>query len=137
MHGVPFFSRPGAIGMPLDAGAVQAHGLPPDLDHPRPLPMREPAVQNPVLRPPVQARVDGVAVAEGLRPAAPLAAVLGHVENGVEYRQVREADMAPRPRQQRGHALVLCPCQFHGLFPRTVPVENHGHRVYHVWKKLC
>ncbi len=123
--------------MPLDAGAVQAHGLPPDPDHPLPLPMREHAVQNPVLRPPVPARVDGGPVAEGLRQAAPLAAVLGHVENGVEYRQGREADLAPRPRPQRGNALVLCPCKFHCRFFRNVPVENHGHRVYHVWKKLC
>ncbi len=123
--------------MPLAAGAVQAHGLHPDPDHPRPLPMREHAVQNPVLRPPVPARVDGVPVAEVLRQAAPLAAMLGHVENGVEYRQVREADMAPLPRPQRGNALVLCPCKFPCLFLRTVPVDNHGHRVYHVWKKLC
>ncbi len=77
------------------------------------------AVQNAVLRPPVHARVDGVPVSEVLRQTAPLAAVLGHVENGIEDLQVREADIAPLPQQQWHNALILYPDEFH------LPVPPH------------
>ena len=114
-----FFSSPCTVGMYLHAGAVEAQGLDPDPDHLLPLQGLEHAVQNAVLRPPVHARVDSVPVSEVLRQATPLAAVLGHLQNGVEYLQVREADIAPLPRQQRRNELVLYPGEFH------LPVPPH------------
>jgi len=113
MHWTPFLLAPPYRRDAPYAGAVEARGLDPDPDHLLPLQMPEHAVQNPLLRPPVHACVDGVPVAEVLRQTAPLAAVLGHVENGVEYLQVRETDIAPLPRQQRRNAPVLFWGEFH------------------------
>ncbi len=85
MDWAPFFSRIGAVGVDLDVGTIEPHGLNPDPNPLLPLERLEPVVQDAVLRPSVPPHVDGVPRAESLRQATPFVAVFGHVENGVEY----------------------------------------------------
>jgi len=91
----PFFSAPRAVRMHLDAGAVQAQRLDPDADQPVPLELLEHPVEHAVPGPAAHPHVDRVPVTEPLRQAAPLAAVLGDVEDGVEHLQVQQTDVSP------------------------------------------
>src|SRR5512132_1389530 len=61
----PFFSRARAIGVNLDAGAVQADALDADADQAMLLQGLEHAVQHARRRPPAQPRIDRVPVAAG------------------------------------------------------------------------
>jgi len=85
--------------MNLDDGRVQRDGFDADAHHLRPLQLLEHPIEHAQLGPAVHARVDRVPVAEALGQAAPLAAVLGHVEDGIEHVQVAHADVASLPRQ--------------------------------------
>ena len=60
-----------------------------------------------VLGPAVHAGVNGVPVSEAFGQAAPLAALLGNIQNGVENREVRQAHIASLARQNRFNAPVL------------------------------
>jgi hypothetical protein len=55
-------------------------------------------VEHPSLGPTMHAGVDRVPVAEPLGHAAPLAAVLGHVQHGIDRLQVNHADIAALSR---------------------------------------
>jgi hypothetical protein len=74
--------------MHLDAGGVQRHGFELDLHDLRALQLLEDPLEHAQLGPAAHARVDGVPVAESLGQAAPFAAVLGHVTDGVEHLQI-------------------------------------------------
>ena len=103
--------------MHLDDGAVQRHRFQLEAHDPLPLQLLEHPVEHPALRPAVHAHVDGVPVAVPGRQPPPLAAMLGHVEDGVEYLQVRQADVAALHRKVRGNAGVLI---FRDLHPRMI-----------------
>ena len=74
--------------MHLDARAVQRHGFDLDAHDLGLLQLLEHAIEHAGLGPTVHACVDRVPVAEPLGQATPLAAVLGHVEDGVQDLQV-------------------------------------------------
>ena len=69
--------------MHLHDGAVQRHGLDPDTHDVGLLKFCEDAIQHAALGPAVHARVNGVPVAEALGQTAPLAAVLGDIQDRV------------------------------------------------------
>ncbi|GAA4406015.1 hypothetical protein GCM10011450_14550 [Advenella faeciporci] len=46
-------------------------------------------IKNTSLCPAVHARVNGVPVPESLGQTAPLAAMLGHIKDGIDYLQIR------------------------------------------------
>ena len=99
--------------MHLDDGAVHRYRLQPDAHDLLALQMLEDPVQHPVLRPPVHPRVDGMPVAEPRRQPAPLAAMLGDIQDGVENLPVRQADVAALHRKVRRNAGVLRFREFH------------------------
>jgi len=55
-----------------------------------------------------------VPFAESLGQASPLAAVLGHVQHGVDHLQVGHADIAALLRQALLDARELLGCDLHG-----------------------
>jgi hypothetical protein len=85
--------------MNLDDGGVQRHGLDADAHHLRLLQLLEHPIEHAQLGPAVHARVDGVPVAEALGQAAPLAAVLGNVQDGIEHVEAAHAHVASLRRQ--------------------------------------
>ena len=92
----PFsFLCPGAVGMDLDAGRVQRDRLDADAYYLHSLQLFEHTVEHAGLGPAIHARVDGVPVTEALGQSAPLAALLGDVQDGVDYLQITEADIPP------------------------------------------
>jgi hypothetical protein len=103
--------------MHLDDRAVQRDGFDLDAHDLGPLQLLEHPIEHAALGPAVHARVDGVPVAEPLGQAAPLAAVLGHVQDGVQHLQVRQTDVA----SLQGKALFdLGELSFGDLHPRSV-----------------
>jgi len=134
MHRTPFLLAPPCRRDAPYAGAVEAQGL--DPDHLLPLQVPEHAVRDAVPRPPVHARVDGVPVAEVLRQAAPLAAMPGHVENGVGTCRF-ERPAWPRCLGSSGAMRPYCSgVSSTCLFLRTVPAEKHGQQVHHIHDEL-
>src|SRR3972149_5570803 len=99
--------------MPLDGGRVQSYGLDLDAHDLLSLQPLKDAIQHAVLGPAIRARVDGVPVAKSLRQSAPLAALLGHVQQRVEHLQVRDADIASLARQAGFDTTVLYFGDFH------------------------
>ena len=99
--------------MHFDGGRVQFHGLDPDAHDLLPLQLLKDAIQHAVLGPAIHAGVDGVPVAKSLRQSAPLAALLGHVQQRVEHWQVANSDVASLARQARCDTKVLCFGDFH------------------------
>lgn len=95
----PFFLSARAIGMHLDAGAVQRHRLDLDLHHLRLLQLLKRAVKHAGLGPAAHSGVDRVPVAEALWQTAPFATVLGHVQDGIEHLEIGQADVAALRRQ--------------------------------------
>lgn len=85
--------------MHLDTGAVQRHRLDLDLHDLCLLQQLESAIEHARLSPATHARVDRVPVAEPLGQTAPLAAMLGHVQDRIEHLQIGQADIAALPRQ--------------------------------------
>ena len=99
--------------MHFDDGRVHLHGLDLEAHDLLPLQALEDAIQHAVLGPAVHARVDGVPVAKAFRQSAPLAAMLGHVQQRVEHLQVGETNIAPLPRQAGFDTKVLGLGDFH------------------------
>ena len=99
--------------MHLDGGRVQCYGL--DLDAYDLLPLQpfKDALQHAVLGPAVHARVEGVPVAKTLGQSAPLAPLLGHLQQRVEHLQVGKSAMASLARKARFDTKILCL----GVFP--------------------
>ena len=93
--------------MHFDDGRVQGNGLDLDAHDLFALQFLEDAVQHAALGPAVHAGVDGVPVSETLGQAAPLAFLLGHLQNGVQYGEIRHAHIAALARQNRLDTTVL------------------------------
>src|ERR1017187_9505153 len=93
--------------MYLHDGRVQLDGFDPDAHDLLPLQLFKDAVQCAILRPAVHAGIDGVPIAEALGQPTPLASLLGHIQNRVQHRQVRHADIATLTRQTGLDTTVL------------------------------
>ena len=104
--------------MHLDAGAVQADGLELDTHNLAALQLGKDALEHTRFGPSAHTGIEGVPVAQMAGKAAPLAAVLDHVEHGVERLQIGQLDVATRHRQAVRDFLVLDLSQLHGwIFP--------------------
>jgi hypothetical protein len=99
--------------MHLDDGAVEADRFDAHADQLLMLQFLEQPIEHPGLRPAVHARVDRVPVAEALRQSAPLAAVLGHVEDRIDDLQIAERHVATLHRQEWLDASELSSGDFH------------------------
>jgi len=104
--------------MDLDRGAVQRHGLDLDTDNLSMLQTLEHPIQYASPRPSAHAGIDRVPSAKALGQAAPLAALLGDVQDGVKNLQVREADIPALARQAVLNQAVLGFGEFH---VRSIP----------------
>ena len=84
--------------MDFDDGAVERDRLDLDAHDLCLLQAFEHTIQHTQLRPAVHAGIDGVPVAEAFGQAAPLAAMLAHIQDGVEHLQVGKTDVASLSR---------------------------------------
>ncbi len=85
--------------MDLDAGGVQRYRLNLDAHDLGTLQLLEHVIQDSGFGPAVHARVNRVPVAKALGQSAPLAAVLGHIEDRIDHLQVAQTDVATLPGQ--------------------------------------
>ena len=102
--------------MNLHYRTVQGHGLDPDTDDLSMLQPLEQSVQHAALGPAVHARIDRMPVAKALWQAAPLAAVFGYIQNGIENLKIRKAYVASLPGQTAFDLLILSFGDFHTGF---------------------
>ena len=93
--------------MDFDGGRIQAHGLDADAHDLLALQLLEDVIQHPALGPAIHAGVDGMPISEALGQAAPLAAVLGDIEQSVQQLQVVELHVAALAGKTGGNTLVL------------------------------
>ena len=107
--------------MDLDAGGVQRDRLDLDAHDLGPLQFLEHAIEYTGLGPAVHARVDRVPVAEPFGQSTPLAAMLGHIEDGVDYLQVAQADIAALLGQTVLDGGELLGCDLHA---RDCPAQS-------------
>ena len=103
--------------MDFDGGRIQAHGLDANAHHLLALQLLEDPIQHAVLGPAVHAGVDGVPRSEAFGQAAPLAAVLGHIEQGVQQLQVVDLYVAALAGKSGGNMLIL---RFGDLHVRSI-----------------
>ena len=80
--------------MHLHTGTVQRYSLNLDLHDLRLLQLFEGSIKHTRLCPSTHTGVNRVPVAKSLGQASPLAAMLSHIEDGIEHLQVGEADVA-------------------------------------------
>jgi len=93
--------------MHFDDGRVQRDSFNPDADDLLALQLLEHAIQHAALGPSIHTCVNGVPITETLRQPAPLATVLGHVQNRVQHREICHAHIAALARQTDLNATVL------------------------------
>ena len=93
--------------MHLDGGRIQAHDLDADAHDLLALQLLEDLIQHPVLGPAIHASVDGMPISKAFGQSAPLAAMLGHIEQGVQQLPVVELYIAALPGKTGGNTLVL------------------------------
>jgi hypothetical protein len=93
--------------MNLRNRAVQGHGLDLDTDDLSMLQLLEQSVQNTTPGPAVHARVDCMPVAKALGQAAPFAAVLRYIQNGIENLKIGKPYISPLPGQAAFDLLIL------------------------------
>ena len=99
--------------MYLHAGAVQGYRVDRDARNLAALQLGKHTVEYARFAPAAHTGVDGVPVAQVRRQTAPLAAVLDHVEYGVEHLQVGQTDIAALHRQAVRNLLVLGLAELH------------------------
>lgn len=99
--------------MNLGHGAVQRHCLDANTHELRALQLFEHPVEHTALAPTVHAGVERMPITKAWRQAAPLAAMLGHVQDGIEYGEVVQADIAPLHRQAVSNLIELRLGDFH------------------------
>jgi len=99
--------------MNLHHGAVQRYRLDLDAHDLGLLQLLEHPVEHPALAPAVHARIDRVPIAEALGQAAPLAALLGHVQDGIQNTEVGQTHVAPLRGQAVRDLFVLGAGNFH------------------------
>ena len=99
--------------MDLNRGTVQGNGI--DLD-PDDLSMLQPfkyTIKHPGFRPATPAGIDGVPAPKAFGQAAPFAALLGNVKDGVQDLKVCEADIAALTGQTVFNQAILFFGDFH------------------------
>ncbi len=101
--------------MHFDDRAIQGNRLQFDGDDLLLLQTGEDPVKHPCFAPAVHAGVDGVPVAHALGQPAPLTAMLGHVQNGVDDLKITQPNIAALSRQAVGNAKELVLSDFHLL----------------------
>ena len=99
--------------MNLDAGGVQRHRFDLDAHDLLALQCLKHLVEHTGLGPAAHACVDGVPIAKALWQSAPLAAVLGHIQHGVDDLQIAQTDVAALQRKAVLNARKLLFCDFH------------------------
>jgi hypothetical protein len=85
--------------MHLHRGRVQCDRLDLDAHDLLQLQLLEDPVHDPAFRPAVHPGVDGVPVAKPLRQTAPLASMLGHIQQRVQQLKVRQTHVATLHRK--------------------------------------
>src|SRR5579863_7306477 len=99
--------------MNLDDRTVQTHCLDLDADELFTLQLGKEPIEYTGFGPAVHACVDRMPVAEALRQRTPLAAVLSHIEDGVDHVEVLVRDVAVLTRQVLLDASKLFSADFH------------------------
>ena len=99
--------------MNLHHCAVQRDGFDLDAYDLGALQVLEHALEHAALAPAVHARVDRMPIAEALGQPAPLAALFGHIQDGIQNIEVAQAHIAALRRQAMGNLLVLGLGDFH------------------------
>ena len=93
--------------MHFDDGGVQFDGRDLDAHDLLALQLLKDAIQYAIFGPAVHAGVNGVPVAKTLGKSPPFAALLGHIQNRVQHREVGQAHVAALPRKAGLDATVL------------------------------
>ena len=104
--------------MHFDDGAVQADRLDLDAHDLSMLQFLEYPIEHAALGPVVHAHVHGMPVAEPLGQSAPLATMLSHVQDRIDYAQIRMTDIATLLGQAVLDLALLLFGDFHA---RTMP----------------
>src|SRR5271168_3189665 len=99
--------------MNFDNRAIQTHRLDLDADELLTLQLRKEPIEHTGLSPAVHARVDRMPVTESFRQCTPLAAILGHIEDGIDHVEVLVRDVAALTRQVLLDASKLWSVDFH------------------------
>ena len=99
--------------MYFDRRAVQADPFDPDRQDLLLLQPGKDPIQHARLAPTVHPCIDGMPVAQMLGQAAPFAAVLSHIQQGVEQLQIGHAHVAALSRQTISDPLILTLAYFH------------------------
>src|SRR5579863_8861405 len=99
--------------MNLDDRAVQTHRFDLDADELLALQLGKQPVEHTGLSPAIHARVDRMPITESLRQRTPLAAVLSHIEDGIDHVEVLVRDVAVLTRQVLLNASKLFGADFH------------------------
>ena len=113
--------------MHFDDGAVQADRIDLDTHDLSMLQAFKDSIEHPRLRPAVHAGVDGVPVAKTLRQSAPLATMLCHVQDRIDYAQIRMTDIATLLGQAVFDLAVLLFADFHArIMPYVYASVQHS-----------
>jgi hypothetical protein len=99
--------------MDRDDGTVQGDGFDFHADDLWVLHLCKDAIQHPALRPTIHTGIEGVPVAESLGQTAPVAPLLGDVQDGGEHLQIVERHVAALGRQPRRDLAIRCIGNFH------------------------
>ena len=112
--------RPGAVGMHLGAGAVEAEADRVPAGRMQFLKRGEQPLEHAAARPAAEPGVDRGPFSEALRQRAPLAAVLQDVQNRIDEVDGRNPNVPALNREQRADFGVLFRC---GLFHDCAPLD--------------
>src|SRR5579864_28225 len=99
--------------MDLHDRAIETYRLDLDANKLLLLQGRKEPIQHPGFGPAIHARIDRMPVAKALRQRSPLAAVLGHIEDRIDYLEILVRDIAALARQERFDARKLLSVDFH------------------------
>src|SRR5262250_1868953 len=99
--------------MNLDDRTIQTHRFDLDADELLALQLRKQAIEHTGFGPTVHARVDGVPVPKAFGQRAPFAAILGHIEYGVDHVEILMCDVAVLSGQVLRDASELFSIDFH------------------------
>src|SRR5262249_29042191 len=99
--------------MDFDDRAVETDRFELDMNQLLGLQFLKKAVEHAGFGPAIHPGVDRMPIPEALRQRAPLAAILGHVEDRVDHGEILVRDIAALARQKRFNASELCSGDFH------------------------
>ena len=134
----PVLGRAGSVGEELDDRAVQGQRVQVHVGQRLALQFGGHALQHTRLGPAVEPHLDGAPVAEITRQVAPDAALIEHVQPGIEHLTVADLEVIVGRRQQRLLPRVLAVAQLllvahlvTKTAPRTVPALPQLRRHMH------